>query len=139
MGKNVLSIVRRESIYFIPQIETKIMNEGWASYWHYTIMNLLDLPDSLHLEFIKRHNDVIAPIPYGINPYYIGFKIFQDIEKRYGREKIFEVRALERDESFIRKYLTRELCEELNLFQYAKKGFDIVVDEVEDIVMDGKR
>lgn len=130
--KNVLSIVRRESIYFIPQIETKIMNEGWASYWHYTIMNLLDLPDSLHLEFIKRHNDVIAPIPYGINPYYIGFKIFQDIEKRYGREKIFEVRALERDESFIRKYLTRELCEELNLFQYAKKGFDIVVDEVAD-------
>lgn len=130
--RNVLSIVRRESVYFMPQIETKIMNEGWASYWHYTIMNLLDLPDSLHLEFIKRHNDVIAPLPSGLNPYYVGFKIFQDIERRYGREKIFEVRALERDESFIRKYLTRELCEELNLFQYAKKGYDIVVDEVSD-------
>ena len=68
----------------------------------------------------------------GLNPYYIGFKVFQDIEKRYGRDKIFEVRALERDNSFIRRYLTQELCEELNLFQYAKKSFDFVVEEVSD-------
>ncbi|WP_297436009.1 SpoVR family protein [uncultured Clostridium sp.] len=130
--KNVLSIVRKESMYFIPQIETKIINEGWASYWHYNILKKLNLPDGLYLEFIKRHNDVIAPIPYGLNPYYIGFKILEDIERKYGREKMFEVRALERDNSFIRKYLTRELCEELDLFKYAKKGFDIVVDEVSD-------
>ena len=130
--KNILKIVRRESLYFLPQIETKIMNEGWASYWHYNILKKLDLPQGLQLEFLKRHNDVVAPIPYGLNPYYIGFRIFQDIEKRYGREKIFEVRALERDTSFIRKYLTRELCEELNLFQYVKKGFDYVVEEVSD-------
>ncbi|MGM8317309.1 SpoVR family protein, partial [Clostridium perfringens] len=97
--KNILKIVRRESLYFLPQIETKIMNEGWASYWHYNILKKLNLPQGLHLEFLKRHNDVVAPVSYGLNPYYIGFRIFQDIEKRYGREKIFEVRALERDNS----------------------------------------
>ena len=62
MGKNILKIVKRESEYFLPQIETKIMNEGWASYWHYTILNELKLESGLHFEFIKRHNDVIAPI-----------------------------------------------------------------------------
>ncbi|MDO4534384.1 MAG: SpoVR family protein [Clostridium perfringens] len=130
--RSILQIVRRESLYFLPQIETKIMNEGWASFWHYTILNELNLPSGLHLEFLKRHNDVVAPIPYGLNPYYVGFRIFQDIEKRYGRDKIFEVRALERDNSFIRKYLTEELCAELNLFKYGKRGFDYVVEEVAD-------
>ena len=130
--KTILKIVKRETEYFMPQIETKIMNEGWASYWHYTILNNLKLNEGLHFEFIKRHNDVIAPAIGGLNPYYIGFKIFQDIEKRYGREKLFEVRSLERDNSFLRKYLTQELCSELNLFQYAKKSFDFIVEEVSD-------
>jgi stage V sporulation protein R len=130
--KNILEIVREETLYFIPQIETKIMNEGWASYWHYTILNELNLPDSLHLEFIKRHNDVVAPILGGLNPYFLGFKMLQDIEKRYGRQKLFEVRETERDESFLRRYLTQELCEELHLFEYAKKGSDYVIEEVSD-------
>lgn len=130
--KNILRIVKRETEYFIPQIETKIMNEGWASFWHYNILKSLKLDDELHLEFLKRHNDVVAPILGGMNPYYIGFKVFQDIEKRYGREKLFEVRRTERDSSFLRRYLTRELCEELNLFQYTKKSFDYVVKEVPD-------
>lgn len=132
--KNILRIVKRETQYFMPQIETKIMNEGWASFWHYNILKELDLDDGLHLEFLKRHNDVVAPIVGGLNPYYIGFKVFQDIEKRFGREKIFEVRKTERDSSFLRRYLTRELCEELNLFQYAKKSFEYVVEEVPDEV-----
>ncbi|MCR1952411.1 MULTISPECIES: SpoVR family protein [unclassified Clostridium] len=130
--KNILRIVKRETQYFMPQIETKIMNEGWASFWHYNILKELDLDDGLHFEFLKRHNDVVAPIVGGLNPYYLGFKVFQDIEKRFGREKIFEVRKTERDSSFLRRYLTRELCEELNLFQYAKKSFEYVVEEVPD-------
>lgn len=132
--KDILKIVKRETEYFMPQIETKTMNEGWASFWHYTILNELKLPEGLHFEFLKRHNDVVAPILGGLNPYYLGFKIFQDIDKRYGRDKIFEVRALERDASFIRRYLTRELCEELNLFQYGKRSFDYVIEEVADEV-----
>lgn len=130
--KNILRVVKRETEYFLPQIETKTMNEGWASYWHYTILKNLNLDENLHFEFLKRHNDVVAPIIGGINPYYIGFKMFQDLEKRYGREKIFEVRELERDASFIRRYLTLDLCEELNLFQYEKRNFDYYIEEVSD-------
>ena len=130
--KSLLEFVRQETAYFLPQIETKIMNEGWASFWHYNILKELDLPDELYLEFIKRHNDVIAPGYGSINPYFIGFKIFEDILKRYGKEKIFEVRAIERDESFLRKYLTEELCVELNLFEYAAKEGNYVISEVAD-------
>ncbi|NFH67965.1 SpoVR family protein [Clostridium botulinum] len=130
--RTVLKIVKRETEYFLPQMETKIMNEGWASYTHYNILKELNLPDGLHFEFLKRHNDVIAPIVGGLNPYYVGFKIFEDLDKKYGKEKIFEVREIERDSSFLRRYLTRELCEELNLFEYNKRTFDIVVEEVSD-------
>lgn len=130
--RNIIEIVRKETRYFIPQIETKIMNEGWASYWHYNILKQLDLPQSLYIEFIKRHNDVIAPRLGSINPYFVGFKIYEDLVKRYGKEKIFEVREIERDASFIRRYLTEELCEELHLFEYGKKGRDYFIQEVSD-------
>lgn len=130
--KDILRIVIEETKYFIPQIETKIMNEGWASYWHYKILNQLELPQQLHIEFLNRHNQVIRPFLGSINPYYVGFKIFEDIEKRYGRDKIFEVRKIERDASFIRRYLTEELCRELNLFEYHKKGNHYVIKEVAD-------
>ncbi|WP_238882133.1 SpoVR family protein [Clostridium sp. YIM B02551] len=130
--KTILKIVKRETEYFLPQVETKIMNEGWASFWHYNILNSLDLPQSLQLEFLKRHNDVIAPMVGGLNPYYIGFRLFQYIDETYGRKKIFEVRDIDRDASFLRRYLTKDLCEELNLFQYGKKGFDFLVEEVSD-------
>ncbi len=128
--KDILLIVSEENSYFIPQIETKIMNEGWASYWHYTILNQLQLSQGLHMEFLKRHNMVIRPHMGQVNPYYVGFKIFEDLEKRYGREKMFEVRALERDESFLRKYLTFELCQEMNLFEYDQQEQYYIVTEV---------
>lgn len=132
--KDIVQIVMEETQYFIPQIETKIMNEGWASRWHYKILNELNLSQDLHLEFLSRHNQVIRPFLGNINPYFLGFKIFEDIEEKYGRDKTFEVRELERDESFIRRYLTKELCEDLNLFQYGKiiPGPDYVVTEVAD-------
>ncbi|ADL49874.1 SpoVR family protein [Clostridium cellulovorans] len=130
--KTLLEIVRQETNYFLPQIETKIMNEGWASYWHYTILNALDLPSGLHLEFLKRHNDVIAPALGGVNPYYVGFKIFEYLDKTYGRDKIFEVRTMDRDSAFLRRYLTEDLCRELNLFEYKKTGNDYVIKEVSD-------
>ena len=130
--KTILKIVKREAQYFIPQIETKIMNEGWASYTHYNILKQMDLPQELHLEFLKRHNDVIAPAIGGLNPYYIGFKIFEDLDKRYGKEKIFEVREVERDSTFLRRYLTKDLCEELNLFQYNHRTFDTIIEEISD-------
>lgn len=132
--KDIIDIVREETLYFIPQIETKIMNEGWASYWHYFLLNKMELPQQLHFEFLKRHNQVVKPHDGHLNPYYLGFKIFEDIFKNNAMNpgKIFEVREIERDESFIRRYLTRELCCELKLYEYEKDGNEYVVSEVAD-------
>lgn len=132
--KDLLQIVREESAYFLPQIETKIMNEGWACFWHYRILNELHLPQGLHLEFLKRHNQVVRPFAGGLNPYHLGFCIFMDLNKRYegDNKMLFQVRQDQRDASFIRLYLTEELCRELNLFEYQKSGRDFIIREVAD-------
>ncbi len=130
--KDLINIVREETFYFLPQMETKIMNEGWASYWHYLLLNQMKLEQGLHFEFLQRHNMVIRPFEGSINPYFIGFKIFEYLDKTVGREKIFEIRAQERDQSFLRRYLNRQLCEEMFLFNYKARGVDIIVSEVAD-------
>ncbi|MDU2064104.1 MAG: SpoVR family protein [Sporomusaceae bacterium] len=130
--KDLVHIVREEALYFVPQIETKIMNEGWASYWHYQILQELDLPQSLHLEFLQRHNLVIRPHQGRINPYFVGFKIFEYLDKRDGRESLMAIRQDERDQSFLRRYLNEELCRDLHLFTYEAKGENFVVSEVAD-------
>jgi stage V sporulation protein R len=133
--RDVMAMLHEEMEYFIPQLQTKIMNEGWASIWHSRIMREMDLPTSEHLEFAALHAGVVSPHKGQLNPYYLGYKIFEDIEKRWdnptaedrekfgrrggeGREKMFEVRELDNDISFLRNYLTEELCEELDLFVY---------------------
>ncbi len=130
--RNLVYIVRDETFYFLPQLETKIMNEGWASFWHYKLLNRLALPQSLHWEFLQRHNLVVRPHANRINPYFLGFNIFTYLEETYGLDYIFQVRTQERDQSFLRRYLTRELCEKLCLFSYTVRGNDIVVKEVGD-------
>jgi stage V sporulation protein R len=156
--RDVLMIVDKESSYFIPQIETKIMNEGWASYWHFKILNELSLPQGLHMEFLVRHNQVLRPTPGGLNPYHLGFVLWQDIERRWnegdtgeeysnksrpdisymqenetpGRKKIFQIRESDRDASFLRRFLTRELMQELDLFQHEKRGKERVISKVSD-------
>src|SRR5689334_13580213 len=144
--KDLLTIVHEEAQYFIPQIETKIMNEGWASFWHKRILDRLGLPQGMKVEFIVRHNQVLSPAKGSINPYHLGIKVWEDIERRWneparevgrphtktGREKIFEVREVERDASFLRRYLTEDLIRELNLFEYQSRGGDQVVARVAD-------
>ncbi len=153
--RDILRIVDQEAMYFMPQIETKIMNEGWASYWHHTIMNELGLDQGMHLEFIVRHNQVLRPTPGGLNPYHLGFVIWHDIEKRWnegrtgreytqepeapvpsgmskGRKKMFEVRESDRDASFLRRFLTVDIMRDLELFQHEKRGRDRVVTKVSD-------
>jgi stage V sporulation protein R len=133
--RDVVGMIHEEMEYFVPQMQTKTMNEGWASYWHSRIMRELDLTDSEHMEFAELHSGVVSPHKGQLNPYYLGYKIFEDIERRWdnptdeereklgraggeGRAKIFEVREMESDVSFLRNYLTEELCEELDLFVY---------------------
>lgn len=144
--RDVISIIRQEMLYFWPQLETKIMNEGWATYWHLRIMRELDLPEDQSIEFAKLHAGILHTSKFNINPYLVGLKIFESIEKRWdnpsaeergkygrqggrGREKIFEVREMESDISFIRNYLTEELVEELDLYLYEKVGNQWVVVE----------
>jgi len=147
--KDLLTIVHEQAQYFVPQIETKIMNEGWASFWHKKILETLELPQDLHLEFLVRHTQVLRPSPGSLNPYHVGMKIWEDIEQRWdhpsvedienfgprkksGREKLFEVREVERDASFLRRYLTEDLIRELNLFEYKQRGNEQVVSRVAD-------
>lgn len=157
--RDIINIVANTTRYFIPQMETKIMNEGWASYWHYKILQNLGLEQGHYLEFLVRHNQVLRPIPGGLNPYHLGFVIWHDIERRWnegdtgreytddtpkqnlasldendtpGRKKIFEVRSSDRDTSFLRRFLTKEIMQELELFQHEKRGKDRVITKVSD-------
>lgn len=130
--RDLVHIVRDETLYFIPQMETKIMNEGWASFWHYKLLQQLELEQGLYLEFLQRHNLVIRPHPGRLNPYFVGFKMFEYLEQKQGIDFIKEVRANERDQSFLRRYLSRELCEELHLFAYAAQGDELVITDVSD-------
>lgn len=131
--RDIIEVCRDEAQYFWPQIMTKVMNEGWASYWHYTILHELDLPAELHLPFVKSHNQVIRPHMGGINPYHLGFHMFQDIKKRFGMDECFIAREVHNDASFIRQYLNEEICGELNLFSYAKRGNGgTYIEEVSD-------
>jgi stage V sporulation protein R len=147
--RDLLTIVDEETKYFLPMMETKIMNEGWASYWHKQIVESLGIEQGLRIEFIVRHNQVLRPIPGGINPYHVGFKIWEDIYRRHtdptpdeikkygapaknGKDKIFEAREVERDSSFLRRYLTEELMREMDLFEYEPRGDDLVIDKVSD-------
>ena len=130
--RDVIQIVRDEAYYFMPQIRTKIMNEGWACFWHYKILHELDLPQGLHIPFLKSHNQVVRPHIGRVNPYHLGLHLFNKIEERYGLEECFIAREVHNDESFIRQYLTQDDCEELNLFSYGEKEDHIIVTDVSD-------
>lgn len=133
--KDILNIIREESFYFYPAYYTKIMNEGFASYIHAELMYLID-DEEVHsheyIEFCKIHERVVQAggDPLNINPYFLGFTIFNDIKKRWdeshaagnsdidGFQKILEVVAEEDDISFLRNYLTQEIVDELGMFAY---------------------
>ncbi|WP_341347011.1 SpoVR family protein [Paenibacillus sp. FSL H3-0469] len=120
--RDIMTMLHDEMLYFWPQMETKIMNEGWASYWHQRIMRELDLTAEETVEYAKLNSSVVQPSRQSLNPYYLGLKIFEDIEKRWDRDKMFEVRELDSDISFIRSYLSKELVNDLDLYVFEKKG-----------------
>lgn len=152
--RDVLTMMREEMLYFWPQLETKIMNEGWASFWHQRILREMDLTSEETIEFAKLNAGVVQPSKTTINPYYLGLKIFEDIEERYnnptkdmierqgvkpgsGREKMFEVREIESDISFIRNYLTKDLVMREDMYLFQKQGADYkVVDKAWENVRD---
>ena len=129
--RDIIRIVEQESLYFVPQASTKIMNEGWACMIHEKILNSLNLPDEYFLSFIRLHNQVVRPHLGRINPYRLGFKIFKYIEENQGFDECLRARETHSDETFIKQYLTEELCKELNLFSYSlhrKEGYNKITD-----------
>lgn len=143
--REVLQIVRDEAYYFAPQGMTKIMNEGWASYWHTTIMTQRAMKDSEVIDYADHHSGTVAMNPGSLNPYKVGIELFRDIEERWnrgqfgvewdechdleakrrwnrqlglGRQKIFEVRRIYNDVQFLDAFLTEDFCHQHKLFVY---------------------
>ena len=142
---DVLSIIREEAYYFAPQAQTKIMNEGWASFWHSTIMTQQGLADGEVVHYANHHSGTMATSPGRLNPYKLGIELFRDIEDRWnkgrfgkdydecddlvekrnwnteaglGREKIFEVRRIHNDLTFIDTFLNVDFCRRHKLFSF---------------------
>tara|TARA_B100001971_G_C18268036_1_gene596521 strand:+ start:94690 stop:96210 length:1521 start_codon:yes stop_codon:yes gene_type:complete len=142
---DIIGCLREEAYYFLPQRITKIMNEGWASYWHSTILNTRAMNSNEFIDFADKHAGVMAMSKQNINPYKIGIELMRDIEYRWntgrfgkdynecpslhdkenwdlklnqGREKIFEVRKSHNDISFIDEFLTPEFCNRMQIFTY---------------------
>ncbi|QST02133.1 SpoVR family protein (plasmid) [Pontibacillus sp. ALD_SL1] len=120
--RHLLEVIRDQYTYFLPQVKTKIINEGWATFWHAKIMRELSLSPEEIIDYSKLHSSVIAPQEGSINPYHIGYEVFKGIERTYGLEKVFEVRELHSDSSFIRNYLTEDVFERCHLYLYQQVG-----------------
>lgn len=142
--REIVRIVRKVAQYFYPQRQTQVMNEGWATFWHYTILNTLYdeglVGDGFMIEFLQSHTNVVAQPAYdsqyysGINPYALGFAMMTDLrricenptdEDRHWFPDIagsdwvktldFAMRNF-KDESFIAQYLSPRLIREFKLF-----------------------
>lgn len=155
--QDILSIIRSEAYYFSPQGLTKTLNEGFASYWHSKILTSKILDDSEIIEFASKHAGVMGMAPGGYNPYKVGIELLRDIEYRYdngqfgrewnacdnlkektnwkkktnqGRDKIFEVRKIHNDVSFLSEFLTEDFCRQQKMFvyKYDKNENKFVID-----------
>ncbi len=86
--KGVVEIVRKTSLFFQPQIRTKILNEGWASYWHETLFLQDDRIRGHEVDFARVNAGVVTMPRVGLNPYALGMKLFQYIEEQADRGKL---------------------------------------------------
>jgi stage V sporulation protein R len=160
--RELVRIVRKLAQYFYPQVQTKVMNEGWATFWHYTILNRLHeqglVDDGFMLEFLKNHTNVVAQPAFdsqhygGINPYALGFSMFSDLKRicespdaedrewfpqfagtDWQKTLDFAMRNF-KDESFIAQYLSPRLMREFHLFAIADHADEptLVVDSIHD-------
>lgn len=142
---NILESLRDEAYYFAPQGQTKIMNEGWATYWHSRLMTEKLLDASEFIDYADRASSIVASSGPSLNPYKLGVELFRDIEERWnkgrfgkdweecheadvkrtwdtgagrGMKKIFEVRRVYNDITFIDEFLTEEFCRNNKFFVF---------------------
>ena len=144
--RKIINIIRDESYYFAPQGQTKILNEGWATYWHSKMMtSLAPLEASEIVDYCDHYAGVVASYPGQLNPYRLGVELLRHIEQRWNRgqfglkymelddpkdrknwnkdaglgmEKIFEVRKFHNDVTFIDEFLDEDFCHEKKMFLY---------------------
>jgi len=146
--RDLLSIIREEAYYFLPQAQTKIMNEGWATYWHSRLMTEKVLTDPEVIDYADHHSGTLGGSRMSLNPYKLGLELYRDIEDRWnkgrfgkeyeacedlraretwdrnlglGRGKLFEVRRLHNDLTFIDTFLTEDFCRRQKLFVYGRE------------------
>jgi len=154
--RDILGMLREEAYYFAPQAMTKVMNEGWASFWHSRLMTERIVNDAEVIDYADRHAGTMGTQPGVLNPYKLGIELFRDIEERWnkgkfgpewdacedaaerrawdrqlgrGKEKIFEVRRIYNDVLFIDEYLTVDFAREQKLFtfEYSKQSDEYVI------------
>lgn len=142
----ILEIIRNESYYYLPQKQTKILNEGWATYWHSKMMTeLYPLDPSEIIDYCNQYASIVEESNNQINPYRLGSELLRHIERRWnsgkfgieflnsdnskttnnwkteqdkGRKKIFEVRKIHNDLTFIDNFFDEEFCHETKMFLY---------------------
>ncbi len=156
--QDVLAMLRDEAYYFAPQGMTKIMNEGWAVFWHSQLMTKHLCDASEIVQYCDTHSGTLSTRPGQINPYKMGVELFRHIEERWnkgrfgpewmacddpetrkhwnrptnqGRQKVFEVRRIYNDVTFIDEFVTPEFAEEQKMFVYGQDpqtGQYVIVD-----------
>jgi stage V sporulation protein R len=112
--RSLLRIVRAESIYFLPQRLTKVMNEGWASFWHARIMVEGGLSHAEIVDFADCHSGAVAAAPGRLNPYKLGIELFRVAEER-GLD-LFRLRRAHHDVTLIDELVDEEFAARVELF-----------------------
>ncbi|MFQ5807696.1 MAG: SpoVR family protein [Phycisphaerae bacterium] len=142
---DILGLIREEAYYFAPQSQTKILNEGWATYWHSLTMTKYHLRDDELITYADHHAGTLTTPPGRLNAYKVGVELLRDTEDRWnkgrfgkeyeectdierrrnwdielneGREKLFEVRRVHNDVTFIDEFLTPEFVDRFKLYHY---------------------
>jgi stage V sporulation protein R len=143
--RDILEIIRAEAYYFAPQRQTKVINEGWAAYWHSKIMTEKACKASEVIDYADHNAGVLSTAPGQWNPYKVGITLLRHIEERWdkgrfgkewnecedyearrnwdkrlglGRQKIFEVRRLYNDVTFLDEFFTEDFCREHQFFSF---------------------
>ncbi|MCO4760349.1 MAG: SpoVR family protein [Myxococcales bacterium] len=145
--RDVLGMIREEALYFAPQGQTKIMNEGWATFWHTRMMTRDILSDGEVVDYCDHHSGTVLQQPGQLNPYKMGVELFRHIEQRWdrgqfgrdwldcesederrrwdtgaglGKDKVFSVRQTHNDVTFLDTFLTADFCREQGFFTTKK-------------------
>jgi stage V sporulation protein R len=138
--RDIFLAVRAESFYFYPVYATQTMNEGWASYWHARLLREANfIPQDTYVDAIKCHSDVVRPvaaeeqIALAVNPYHLGFTLWEEIIKQGGVDAARQIMKEDDDFSFLRNNLTREMATDMGLFRYKRQANGPVKVLAEDI------